>query len=623
MSPSNLNISIAVAQMRTAPGNVAQKLAWILRDITKARASGAKLIVFPELVTSDYMLGDRWEDEWFIREIQDGNDMLRKASVDTTVIWGSVKADWHKIGEDGRVRKYNAAFVAQNGRWVSNGVLDGWIPKTNLPKYRIFDDARHFYPAAKLAAEIGISLEQLLQPFVVMIDGKPVRLGVTICEDLWEDEYNTKPSIIYGHEGVDLGIAISQSPWTADKWKARDRMLTNRVKDMGCPILYVNSVGIQNNAKNLVWFDGGSCLMGADGEMRWMGPLNKEALSIINPIELMERRSVFTHPEGIEEKYDATIAAMREFYTSFKRVVIGLSGGIDSAVSLAMHVEAIGSDRVLAINMPTEFNSNTTRSLAAECAKNLGVEYRVVPIQDQYEARLKLLETAGYPDPLMFDRENVQARIRGQVLADISACEATRLGGRCGFTCNGNKTEVALNYFTLYGDGAGTTCFFGDVWKGEMYDFARLVNKRAGRDMIPQGIIDVVPSAELSPDQNVEEGKGDPIFYPFHDQLLRAFVERRWDPTVVIDFARDGSLERELDCAPGTIATYFPMRRELVDSIEWAWLQYSYEGKRHMLPPTFITSRRAFGFDRRETIADGQFTEAYKTLRNTFLKQEE
>ena len=618
---SGLDFLVAVAQMRPKPQDVHHNLKKNLRLIEQARTRGAKMVVFPELCVSAYLLGDRWEDKSFIRELENANEVIRKASTDLVVVWGSVKADWDKIGEDGRVRKYNAAFIAQNGEWVSNGVLNGWIPKTNMPEYRFFDDPRHFYSAMKLAAEMDISLEELLRPFLVTIDGRIVRLAVPVCEDLWSDEYHTKPSLIYKKHGVDLVIDISHSPWTSDKWKARDKMLHKRALEVDTPILYVNAVGLQNNAKNLIWFDGGSCLIGADGKMCWMGSLNREKFSCINLAELLKKSKVFKHAESIAESHAATIAAMRDFYRDFKRVVIGLSGGIDSAVSLAMHVEALGEGRVLAVNMPTQFNSKTTVYLAALCAKNFGVEYRSVPIQEQYETRLQLLKQAGYPNPSDFDRQNIQARIRGQVLADISACEASRIGGRCGFTCNGNKTEIALNYFTLYGDGAGCSAFFADYWKGDMYTLARFINGCARRDIIPEGIIGLPPSAELSSTQNVDDGKGDPIFYPFHDNVLKMFIERRWDPTDILALRVDGSLEREFGLLPGEIEKYFPTHTAFVDSLEWAWRQYSYEGKRHMLPSGFIRTRRAFGYDRRETIADGYFTEAYKKLRDEYLRQ--
>ena len=617
MFHSALNFKVAVAQMHTAPGDVRRNLAHMLACIADARAQGVVLVVFPELATSGYLLGDRWEYDEFINEIVQANETICSASQGITIVWGSVRADRARIGEDGRVRKYNAALVAQNGQWMSNGILHGWIPKTNLPKYRIFDDARHFYPAGKLAQEMKNRIDhlwQLLRPFEVTIGGRKVRLGLTVCEDLWEDEYFEKPSRIYGMHDVDLLIDISQSPWTNEKWHARDGMLTRRAHDVNAPILYVNSVGLQNNAKNLVWFDGNSAFIDAEGQFRWRAPQHESGLHILDLKALPDAMSVREHVSGIEEIYDAGIHAMHEFFAPFKRIVVGLSGGVDSAVMLAWLVDAIGPERLLAVNMPTPFNSATTRNLAFQCAKNLGVQYLVSPIQDVYESEVAAHRELGY-EPSTFVRENIQARARGHRLAGIAAEEGSV------FTNNGNKTEVALNYFTLYGDGAGVASFLGDLWKGQVYELGHFINAQHGKELIPQGIFDVVPSAELSADQNVDEGKGDPIFYPYHDKLLRVFTERRRGPVEVLESALKGALESDIGCEPGTIAKYFSTRRTFVDNLEWAWRQYNGEFKRVQLPPVFITSRRAFGFDRRDTIAPAYLTEEYCRLREQYLRE--
>ncbi len=612
---SKLDFKTSVIQMRPVPGNVRANLKTMLAYIDEARAAGAKLVVFPELCVTGYMLGDRWEDDAFIRDIEAANEEIRKAATDVAVVWGSIRADWDRIGEDGRVRKYNAAMVAEDGEWAGNGVLTGWVPKTNLPKYRIFDDPRHFYPADKLAAEMKIELADLLRPFPDMVHRHWLKLSLAVCEDLWEDEYNTKLSEIYAFWETDLLIDISSSPWTAEKWHARDTMLKKRAAEVGCPILYVNIVGLQNNGKNFVFFDGGSALVRSDGEYAWLAG-NLELCYTLSRLDfLLASKCYVWRATTTVEIHNALIAAMQSFLSPFPKIVLGLSGGIDSAVSMALMVEALGKEKILAVNMPTEFNSKTTQNLAEQCARNFGVEYKVVPIQELYLEELFLLEKAGYDDPKPLVLENIQARIRGHVLAGIAACE----GGV--FTNNGNKTEVALNYFTLYGDGAGACAFLADLWKGQVYELARLINSNAGKELIPQGIIDIVPSAELSADQNVDLGKGDPIYYPYHDKLLRAFVESRWDPETVLTHAIDGTLEQRLGCERGIIDKYFPSRRAFVENLEWAWRSYNIEYKRVQLPPVFITSRRAFGFDRRDTIADGYFTDGYYSRKGPYLNE--
>lgn len=611
------DLKIAAAQLLVIPGDVTGNTENIIIEIAKARANGAHIVVFPELAVTGYLLGDRFEEEDFLAEIMLANDSIREASVDIVAIFGSIVTDFKKLGEDGRSRKYNAACIVQNGEWVSNGMLSGCVMKTNLPKYRIFDDARHFTPTHRLAEELNVPIEDLLLPFEVGTSAGTIRLGVTICEDLWEDDYTDKPSRIYSVNGTDIIINISCSPWTSGKTGARDNMLKKRARESHLPILYVNAVGLQNNVKNLVWFDGGSTAVSSEGQIIWRIQQHESALGILPGI-ITETPEEHTH--GIAEIHDALIAAMKQFYQPFKKVVIGLSGGIDSAVQLALTAEAIGAEKILAINMPTEYNSTTTKDLARICAENFGVEYRVVPIQGLYESHQEMLKAAGYENPPMLVLENIQARIRSaSVLAAIAQAE----GGV--FTCNGNKTEMALNYFTLYGDGAGVSAFLADLWKGQIYDLANYMNERAHQKLVPRGIIDIIPSAELSNEQNVDEGKGDPIFYPYHDQLLKAFTEKRWGIAHVMSLISVDTLalELELGCEPGTITKYFKTKEAFVSNLEWVWIRYNSEFKRAQTPPVFICSRRAFGFDRRDTIAPAHTSLEYKSLVYLYLHAED
>lgn len=605
-------LHIAIAQMKPVPGNIQANISTIRESISAAKAKNADMIVFPELCVSGYMLSDRFEYMDFINELQKANDEIKNLSDSIVIVWGSIVSESSSIGEDGRIRKYNAALIAQNGEWVSNGVLDGYMPKNNLPKYRIFDDARHFYPAYKMAKELELSSENFFKAFEVCIRGERYSFALSVCEDLWEDEYSLKLSKIYKEQNIDLLIDISASPWTLGKWHARENMLQKRVVEITAPILYVNCVGVQNNGKNIIWFDGGSVFVNDGGTFSYRAAVNEEGtyyMDFPSSVELLD----YVRPSDIEELYTSITKAIYEFYKNFPKIVIGLSGGIDSALTLGLLRAVFPPEKIITVNMPTQFNSQTTQNLAKRCAENFGVEYRVLPIGELFKDQCDALTLSGFSPLSTLTQENIQARLRGQQLASISA----HLGGV--FTNNGNKTEVALNYFTLYGDGAGAAAFLGDLWKGQVYELATYINTINNKELIPEKCITLVPSAELSDNQNVDEGKGDPIYYVYHDKLLRAFVEYRLGITDILTKYQDGTLESYLGCNVGLIGKYFKTHTEFISNLEWAWNAYNNEYKRVQLPPVFLTSRRAFGFDRRDTIAPAFFSEKYLEIKEKIL----
>ncbi len=610
-------LKIEIAQIKQVPMDINHNLKNILVAVAEAKDRGVDILVLPELCVSGYVLGDRYEYDNFIADIQRANNVIKDNTDNIVVVWGSIVSDANHINEDGRLRKYNAALIAQNCKWVSNGILEGYIPKTNLPKYRIFDDARHFYPGYKLALEMNLSLDEFYQPFILNIKDKEYSLALAICEDIWEDEYNIKISEIYKSRNVDMLVDLSASPWTLGKWHARENMLRKRAGVIGAPILYVNCVGLQNNGKNLIWFDGESTFVNKKGEFVFRLNRNVEEYGIfeydfINDLVNTEL-SNSEREDNISELYGSILSAAREFYSPFKKVVIGMSGGIDSAIAAAIISEAVGPKKLLAVNMPTIYNSNTTQDLAKLCAENLGIEYKVLPIQLLYEEQVKMLENLGLKNISMLTKENIQARIRGAELAAISSY----YGGV--FTNNGNKTEGSLNYFTLYGDAAGAAAILGDLWKGQIYELAKYFNKVKGFEAIPSGIINIIPSAELSEDQNVDEGKGDPIQYEYHDKLLRAFCEYRWDVEKVLQEIIGGTFEEKVGLDRNSMTNYFKNKIDFIKDLEWAWNNYNMEFKRVQLPPVLITSRRAFGFDRRDVIAAAHYTDNYYNLKQKFL----
>lgn len=612
--------SIALEQMVVKAGNPEANLARILAGIERAKENGRSVVVFPEMAVPGYLLGDEWENDAFVRECADMNAEIAAATKDgMAAIWGNVLVDQSAKGEDGRIRKYNAAFVAQNGEMVGNGVFDGHTVKSLMPKYREFDDERHFYSLPKLAFEKGVSPESLLEPFELVIAGVRRRVGIVICEDMWDEDYVLKPVEILKKKGAEAIINLSASPYGIGKSAKRDRLIAAHSK--GTRFYYANNVGIQNNGKNVFLFDGGSTI--AEN-----GRIIAEAHSFRDE-EITEGSGTFSgeRPE-IADVAEGLVSGIRAFMAGMgkEKIVIGLSGGIDSAVVATLAVMAMGDGNVIGVNMPSKHNSDTTKNLAAQLAKNLRVPLYEAGIQDSVDATKTQLEAVlGMPmdkEGQTLNFENVQARDRGsRVLAGIaSMVDAV-------YTNNGNKTEVALGYATLYGDVNGAFAPIADLYKSQVYELARYLNKVYG-DSIPKGIIDLIPSAELSDAQNVDEGKGDPFDYPRTDAILRHFIEWREDPEELLESYVNGTLAAELglgrDVTPNESdsVALFPDAAAFVAEVERLWKLYKINYfKRVQAPPIITVSKRAFGFDLREAQNGVHFTRRFQALKARILGQ--
>jgi NAD+ synthase (glutamine-hydrolysing) len=400
----------------------------------------------------------------------------------------NVLIDPSKKNEDGRIRKYNAAFVAQNGEYVGNGVFAGHTVKSLMPKYREFDDERHFHSLLKLATELGVAPESLIAPFELVISGVKKRVGVIICEDMWDEDYAFKPVSVLKSKGIDAIVNVSASPYGLGKSAKRERILS--VHSKGTRFYYANNVGIQNNGKNVFLFDGGTSVYENGFKIAEAHPFSEQSVT--------EGSGRFKNLKiGNEELRDVTeglLVGIRKFMESIgkQKLVIGLSGGLDSAVVATLAVMALGEENVTAVNMPSRFNSQTTKTLAAQLAKNLRIPLLEIPIETSVNATKSQLEAVLGVEMEGLNWENVQARDRGsRILAGVaSMLDAV-------FTNNGNKTEVALGYATLYGDVNGAFAPIADLYKTQVFALARYLNTAYG-DSIPKGIIDLPPSAELS-----------------------------------------------------------------------------------------------------------------------------
>lgn len=631
-------MKIALSQLEIIPSTPTNNAARIINYIEEAKNNKADMIIFPELAISGYLIGDMWESESFIRECEELGEEIIKASKDIFVIFGNVAVDRNKKNFDGRVRKYNALFLAKDGKLIKNPyskISYPFIIKTLLPNYKEFEDTRHFFSLKDLifenALEDNFDLKEYFNPVEISINGEKINLGLTICEDAWSSNYNLSPMDIL-NEKTDLFINISSSPYTLIKDTKRHKMYSDISKKYNKPLIYVNNVGIQNNGKTVYTFDGGSSAYDNNGNIICASNRYEERLYYI---EMNLTKKEFPKAIKINEEneykliYDTIIYGIRKFMKSIgiNKVVIGVSGGIDSALSSAVYVNAIGKDNVLLVNMPSRFNSNTTKNLAKTLAENLGCAYMVVPIQESVDFTIKQIETCkiikdgeeSFFKVSSFIAENIQARDRS---ARILSGLAASFGGV--FTCNANKTETMVGYSTLYGDGAGFFAALADLWKYQIYELAKYINKNIfKKEIIPEGSINIIPSAELSNAQAVDEGKGDPIKYDYHDYLFKALMES-WNrilPEDILQMYIDGVLEEKIGCEKGIIKKYFKNDLEFIEDLEKWWRQYMGMAisKRIQAPPILAISRRAFGFGNRESQNRVYYTSKYLYLKNKLL----
>jgi NAD+ synthase (glutamine-hydrolysing) len=538
---------VALVQLATEVGALSRNARAVREGIEAARAAGAEVAVVPELALTGYPPLDLLLEPSFVDEnLRLLHEVVIPASRGIVAVVGFVDRDEGRQGPQGTPLLHDAAAVIEDGKLV------GVARKTLLPDYDVFFERRYFTPGTR--REVHRS--------------RAGSLGVLICEDMWDDGYECKVSLELASQGARVLLATSASPFWAGKTGVRMEVARARVQETALPLVYVNQVGSEDGYEGQLVFDGGSFALDASGRLVAMARRFEADLVIA---DLDEGRGQEPEPMSREEEVArAIVLGIREYArrSGFERALLGLSGGIDSAIVAALAVEALGKERVLALSLPSRHSTARGTRDAEALARNLGIELRRVSIEPPFEAVEQVLGSSLEGSEGELARENVQARLRGLILMAISNREKRLL------LTTGNKTELALGYCTLYGDMNGGLAPVNDVSKLEMYQLGRRINARAGREIIPDSIFQAAPSPELR-SEHVE-----PFDYSIVSPLVDEIVEHRASRAELL--AR-GYPEAVVDDCMERIARA--------------------EYKRRQAPPGIKVTGKSFGIGRRMPIA--------------------
>ena len=537
-------MKIALCQINPIVGDLEGNAALILDYYKNAKTAGADLAVFPELALTGYTPMDILDRKDFVLK---SLDVLDKKIVPNikgcAVILGSISRNC-KEGKP----YHNSAFFIEDGK------IKSVINKQLLPTYDLFDE-RRYYQEGKGSSPV---------------DYKGSKLGIHICEDMWRKEneayqklYKTDPVDNLGEQGVDILINISASPFARGKDKVREGLMKRYVSKWHVPFILVNTVG----ANDSIVFDGHSKYMSSNGKVILGTKSFEEDMVIVDTQK--ESNANICKDTDVGTVYKALVLGLRDYVrkTGFKGVVIGVSGGIDSALCATLAKDAVGAKNVTCVTMPTRFSSTGSVTDSQKLCKNLGVEFINIPIEDMFNKIVEGINSNARPDLRDVALENLQPRIRGTILMSFSNSRDRMI-----VIAPGNKSEIATGYCTLYGDTCGALALIGDIYKTEVYELCNFINR--DEEIIPKEIMEKKPSAELR-HQQFDTDTLPP--YDELDEVLKLYVEK--------------------EISPEEIYKKVSMKKETVDFV--INLVIKSEFKRKQLPPVIKVSEKSFILDRR------------------------
>ena len=540
-------MKIALAQLNYHVGNFEANTQKIIAAINNAEKQGAELVVFSELCICGYPARDFLEFDDFIAQCTNALNEIAKHTQNVAALVGCPRKNPVKEGKD----LFNSAF------FLHEGEVKHITDKTLLPTYDVFDEYRYFEPNKKFET----------------FEFKGKKLAITICEDIWNvgndnPLYTICPMDELIKQSPDIILNLSASPFSYVQHEERMKVICANVERYKIPMVYVNQIGAQTE----LIFDGGSVAVNEQGALVKQLPFFKESVELVSIEDLKlniekETQPIFNLQSSI---FNALVLGIRDYFAKlgFKKAILGLSGGIDSALVLCLATEALGKENVMSLLLPSGFSSDHSLADAKKLCENLGTKYETVPIENNFQSFIQTLNPFFKDLPFNVAEENLQARVRGVLLMAFS--------NKFGYILlnTTNKSEAAVGYGTLYGDMCGGLAVLGDVYKTQVYELCNYINRNG--EIIPQNIITKPPSAELRPNQKDSDSLPE---YDVLDKILFQYIEKRQGPKELVAMGFDKKLVDRI--------------LKMVNSNEW---------KRNQAPPILRVSPKAFGMGRRMNI---------------------